>query len=534
MSPSRRSFVKTASAAVLAAGYRGTTGGAIDLHPQAGDPLIKDLAARALEAAKTAGASYADVRFTRTRTEQLGSFGTGQYQFMTDDEQGAIGVRALTDGAWGFAGSPLWTVDEAARLGRDAASQAKYNARGRRRKIDLGNPPPVATGEWTMPIKRDPFTVPLSEKLEVIWALGEAATRLDAGADISTYIILHHRRQEKTFSSTDGSFITQTRYVSHPFVQIFASDNRGNGQVRNFDSLQPSGSGWEAMTVDSLAEGLPGAVEEAVRKIDAERVTPDRYDVVFDALAMAQLVAMTIGVAAELDRVLGYEANAGGTSYLAPVDEVLGKLALGPRFLNVSANRSHPGALATVKWDDEGVVPTSYPVIKDGVLVNYHTNRELAHAQSTMSNGNASSDNAGGFTLLQTPNIEMLPGTDDTTLDDLVAGLDHGLVVLGGAPSVGSHGAVSLDRQQLNGEFFGGTVYEVRKGKRTGYIRNAECLFRSPDLWKSLKAIGGRRSQIWTASTISKGQPSQQLSFGSAAVPALFTKVAVTDVTRRV
>jgi TldD protein len=389
------------------------------------------------------------------------------------------------------------------------------------------------TGTWATPIKRDPFTVTLAEKIEVMFSLNEVPGRLDSRADASAFMVLFHRKQEKTFASTDGSFITQTRYVSHPHMQVFASDIRGNGAARTFDMLQPSAVGWEKMTDASLADAIPAAVEEAVRKLDAERVTPDRYDVVLDALAMAQLVAMTIGVAAELDRVMGYEANAGGTSYLAPPDEMLGKFAVAPRMLNVTANRTQPGAIGTVKWDDEGVVPSSYPIIKDGVLANYHTNREMAAVQGTKSTGSAASDNAGQFTILQPPNIEMLPGDQDLTLDDLVAQLDHGLVVLGGAPSPGSHGIVSLDRQQLNGEMTGGTVYEVRKGKRTGYIRNAELLFRSPDLWKTLKAIGGKRSQVWTASTIGKGQPNQQLTFGSAGVPAMFTKAAVTDVTRR-
>jgi len=537
MPQSRRSFLKSLSAAALAAGYPATTRAdpqfSVDRYAHAGDPLFKDLAARALDAAKAAGASYADVRFTRTRTEVISSFGTGSYQVQTDDEHGAVGVRALTDGAWGFASSPLWTPDEAARLGRDAASQAKYNARGHKRKVSLGNAPPAVTGEWTTPIKTDPFNISLAEKLEVMWALNEIAERLDEPATIGSYMILHHRRQEKTFASTDGSFITQTLFVSHPHLLVFAQDNRGIGQSRTLDAMQPAQVGWERMAGPSYGDAIPDAVDEAVRALDAERVTPDRYDIVLDALAMAQLVAMTIAVPAELDRVLGYEANAGGTSYLAPPEEMLGKFALGPRFLNVAANRSRAGVIGTVKWDDEGVVPTSYPVIKDGVLVSYHTNRELAAAQGTPSTGNAASDNASQFTLLQPPNIEMLPGTSDVSLNDLVSQLDHGLVILGGAPGPGSHGIVSVDRQQLNGEIGGGMVYEVKKGKRVGYLRNVECLFRSPDLWKSLKAIGGQRSQVWTASTIGKGQPNQNLTFGSAGVPALFTKVAVTDITRR-
>src|SRR5690606_30459856 len=129
-------------------------------------------------------------------------------------------------------------------------------------------------------------------------------------------------------------------------------------------------------------------VEEALLMVEAERILPDRYDIVMDARIMTQLVGLTVGTAAELDRVLGYEANAGGTSYLAPPKEQLGNFELGPDFLNISANRSREGALATVKWDDEGVEPETYDLIRDGVLVDYHTTRELAGELSDWYNAN--------------------------------------------------------------------------------------------------------------------------------------------------
>ena len=80
----------------------------------------------------------------------------------------------------------------------------------------------------------------------------------------------------------------------------------------------------------------------------------------------------------------------------------------------------------------------------------------------------------------------------------------------------------------------GQTVYRVRKGKRTSYLKNAECLFRAPDLWKNLKAIGGKGSVVQSAATVWKGQPSQRLFFGIAAVPTLFANVAVGDIARQI
>jgi len=187
-----------------------------------------------------------------------------------------------------------------------------------------------------------------------------------------------------------------------------------------------------------------------------------------------------------------------------------------------------------VKWDDEGVVPEEYDIIKDGVLVDYHTTRELSgelsdwyrkNGKPVRSHGASNSDDALGVAMLHPPNVEMLPGPDSKSLDDIIAGLENGLVICGGA--------ITVDRQQLNGEINGEMVYEVKKGKRTKFVHSAEGLFRAPELWKSLKAIGGQGTQVWSGTTLRKGQPSQVCQFGVGAVPARFDKVAVTDRMRK-
>jgi TldD protein len=495
---------------------------ALDRYPRAGDPALKDLAAKALDAAKAAGATYADVRFTLTRSEELQVGRPGAWYLLNNNEHGAAGVRALADGAWGFAASNVWSADEAARLGREATVQAKTNARGRRRRVEIGDPPPLATGEWKTSIRRDPFLIPLNEKLDVLWALAEVASRMDVNVSVSSGTILRQRRQEKTFSSTDGSFLVQTLYFIDPEFSISATAANRSARLR-YNRLQPAAAGWELVADQTLVRDIPPVVEEVIRMLDAEPVDPDRYDIVCDGYTTANLVGYTIGVAAELDRVLGYEANAVGTSYLAPPTDMLGKYTLGPSWLNVSANRSRSGGLATVKWDDEGFVPDDYRVITDGVLVDYHTTRELATALGAQrkSHGCAGSENALSITTLQTPNIEMHPGPAETSFDELISGLEKGLVIVGGR--------VTIDRQQLNGEINAQEVYEVRNGKRTRYIRNSELLFRAPELWKGLQAIGGPKSQVFTGVDVDKGQPNQNLNFGVGAVPARFHRVSVTD-----
>jgi TldD protein len=549
MSHSRREFLKAASAAAvsLAAGQvpwpavfpgerpRGVLPGH-DAYPHAGESDLRELAARALDAARAAGATYADVRFSLSRVEAIQFFGPTSYVVFQDAEHAGVGVRCLVDGAWGFASSTLWSADEVARLAREAAAQGHANARGRRRRIELDPPPVPAAGEWRTPIARDPFDVALREKVEVAGAFIEHVSRYNIGARNATVgaaMITIWERKETTFASTDGAFVSQTTYSARPSFSVAVRTPKGRAG-RSSDLLQPTAGGFEVVSEARLVDEIPRLVEDALLMVGAERITPDRYDVVVDARLMTQLIGLTIGTAAELDRVLGYEANGVGTSYLAPPAEMLGKFQLGPELLNVRANRSQPGGLATVRWDDEGVEPEEYDVIRGGVLVDYHTTRELAgelsewhgaQGRPARSHGCASSEDALGVTMLQPPNLEMLPGSDAATLDDLASTLKKGLVICAGR--------VTVDRQQLNGEINPEMVYEVRDGKRTKFLHSAEALFRAPELWKSLKAIGGAGTQRWSGVEVRKGQPLQVCRFGVGAVPGLFEKVAVTDRMRK-
>src|SRR4051812_7129881 len=79
--------------------------------PLSAEPNIKDLAAIALDAAKSAGAGYADVRFVRNRNQNV-STREQRVQGVSDNETYGFGIRALVDGSWGFAASRDLTKEE--------------------------------------------------------------------------------------------------------------------------------------------------------------------------------------------------------------------------------------------------------------------------------------------------------------------------------------------------------------------------------------------------------------------------------------
>ena len=500
---------------------------AVDMTPRAGDPLLRDLAMRALDAAKSAGAMYADVRMTVTRS-QIFYYANPPI----DSENIAVGVRALVNGAWGFVASPDWTPDVMARLGRVAAEQAKGNAWSGRPGVELGDRPPVATGEWRMPIRRDPFAVAIEEKLDYIRS-AEAYARTLRNGNASS--IIAFERQERTFASTDGSFFSQTVYNSlgNPsFFAVSVSDpvtRRSGGRGAQF--VSPTGAGYEIFSDAKLLEQIPHLYDQAREMLTATQLeSPSRFDVVFDGYAMANIVDSSIGAALEIDRALGFEANAGGTSYLAPVEKIVGSLVTPPS-VTVTANRSSPTGAASVKWDDDGVPTTDFTLVKNGVAVDYASSREHAttlapwyrsQGRPVASNGCATSESAMTVPIVHLPNLELHPGAGDKSFLDLVAEVEDGIAFLGGRALV--------DQQQLNGEGLGEMAYRIKKGKLVGTLSGVAYLFRSPELWKDLVSLGGASTSVTRGVGDEKGQPLQRTVHSVTSVAAHFKNVRVIDV----
>ena len=86
----------------------------------------------------------------------------------------------------------------------------------------------------------------------------------------------------------------------------------------------------------------------------------------------------SIGHPTELDRAMGYEANFAGTSFVTPPEKTLGQLRYGPPMMNIQGDRSQAGGLSTIGYDDDGVRPEDFLIIKDGILNDYQTTREQA------------------------------------------------------------------------------------------------------------------------------------------------------------
>jgi TldD protein len=297
-----------------------------------------------------------------------------------------------------------------------------------------------------------------------------------------------------------------------------------------------TGRGWEIFAAAHLVDQIPQMVEdaEADARLPVKPVEVGQYDVVCDGATVARLVDATFGRATEVDRALGYEANASGTSYLGPDPmDWLGTAVASP-LIHITANRSVAGGIATVKWDDEGVLPTDFPLVTAGQLVDYQTTRDQAphlrawyaqHQQSVVSHGCAASDDARVVPLSMIPNVALTPSPSGPTLDALIAGMPKGMAML--------ESLADTDFQAKNGTLSRGRVYEIHNGKKVARIANAAVLFSSSELWKHVTTVGGPSSVAHVAQGEAKGQPLQTTMHTVSGVALALKQQAFIDMTRK-
>ncbi len=478
---------------------------------------LADLADIALTAAKHAGANYADIRLGETMREYSFARDSRLENFDERLTQG-FGVRVLLDGAWGFYGAQRLDVDTL----RAGVVRALDNARAMRpiqkQPIALERLP-AHEAEWIMPMTTDPFAIDARRKADLLLAI--CASAHDNGADFCT-ASLSMAREERFFANSFGARIMQTRTRVAPSFTAVAID-RAAGHVATRDCLTPArGAGWEYLESAGLIAEAAQAGAQARAKLAAKPVTPGDYDLVIDPTNLWLTIHETVGHSTELDRVLGWEANFAGTSFVKP--HMLNTLRFGSDLMTIVADRSQAGGLSTIGYDDDGAPAESaeFPIVEKGVFRNFQMALGQAHLIGLpASNGCAYADSPTAFPIQRMPNISLKPNPQNCTLDDLFSGVENGIYIVGA-------GSWSIDQQRDNFQFGGQLFYEIKNGKRGELLRDAAYQGRTTQFWSALDGLGDATTyQLDGTFTCGKAEPVQLAPVSHGAPPARFRDICV-------
>ena len=506
--------------------------GALALPPSIAPPLPaplrgwieakrEELAAVALEAARSAGASYADVRISRHRYQTIRTR-EARVEGTSDRETYGFGVRVLADGVWGFAASRVVTEEEVVRVARQAVDQAKRNATIPHAPVRLAPVDAYPDASWETPHEIDPFAVPIDDKIEMLLGLNDVA--MSAGASFASSGI-DFQKQERYFASTEGTDVDQT-FLRVMLPWSVTKVDRQAGNFADWTDIQTNaGAGWEFIESIDFEERVRRATERTEEKLTAPSIDePTRMDVVLLPSHLWLTIHESVGHPTELDRALGYEANYAGTSFCTP--DGLNTLQYASEIVSFEAEKQEPGALATVGWDDDGVPADRWFLVKDGVFVDYQTTRDQVHwiAEETgveRSHGCSYGEEWNLIQFQRMPNINLPPDPDGGTLEDLIAGVDDGILV-------DTRGSYSIDQQRYNFQFAGQGTWRIRNGRKAEMMRDVAYQGNTLEFWRSCSALGGPDTyETYGSYHDGKGQPGQSNAVSHGCPPAVFRDVAV-------
>ena len=166
-----------------------------------------DFGTNALGTAQLRGASYADVRVMHLRQRDL-TTKNGKVGTLAQSESIGIGIRALANGAWGFASTDRLTSEGVAACAAQAVSIAKASALAKRTEVVMA-PEEAYVDSWQSPFRKDPFEIPLETQINLLLAADEEMHRVK-GVTL-TETDMQFRKIDSWFASSIGSRIHQRK-----------------------------------------------------------------------------------------------------------------------------------------------------------------------------------------------------------------------------------------------------------------------------------------------------------------------------------
>ena len=540
MATSRRTFIKAAAASGLVLASSDLIGELLAQSPgRAMQSRFKGLSDIALDECRKAGCSYYDIRFTRTLAMPgvaatagapgagvgrggrggvgggggrgggggfgggFGGRGGGGQAGPPNDPDGTpraagFGVRVIHGGVWGFASSPIVTEDEIRRIARLAIDVARASAIAKKFDVRLA-PVPAYQVYWRTETSMDPLTMSQADKQSALQSVVDLAMKssgvvaADASAAFNT--------EWKYLATSEGSYIEQDLLSTSANFSV--TSRRGDVTATRSLGIPGGMGGWELVEAQRMRGSVDQVVEEAHELAAATPITPGTRDLILTPSHMELTIHEIIAHATELDRIVGYEANYAGTSFVKVPD--IGRLKYGSRLLNVTGDKVKPGGRATVGYDDDGVKTSVFPMIRDGILVGVSSNRETAHyIGDKESRGCTQASSWRDYPFLRMPNVHIDAGpAGSPTPEEMIADTKDGVLIDGS-------GSFSIDQQRYNGQFGGQAFWEIKNGKKTRAVTNVTYNAITTDFFANLDAVSGEASwQQFGVGGDAKGQPTQ-------------------------
>ncbi len=393
---------------------------------------MESIVERALDAAKRAGASQADVLLVQSEDREVRVRGT-EIEFVKQAKERGLGIRTLVEGRGGLQTAIVSTSDLAPdaidRMAGEAVALARATA-----------PDPTAG------IPADGFATDLPDL--ALFDPGDRNVSLEARIDDARRAEAAAREVDPRIDNSEGSqassgFASITYGNSHGFMSSYDSASHGlfsEPLARDGDSMQRDYWMTAARSLSGLEDAASvgrRAAQRVLRRLGAKRIPTCEVPVLFDGITAPSLIG-------QLTSCLSGYAIYRESSFLK---DRLGE-SIASDLVTIIDDGRLPGALGSKPFDGEGQPTRRNLLVTSGRLESWLLDHYSGRKLGLPSTGSASRGSGSG-PHVGTTNLWLEPG--EGSLDELISEIDRGLLVteligMGFNPTTGdySRGAVGL------------------------------------------------------------------------------------------
>ncbi|MEJ5292889.1 MAG: TldD/PmbA family protein [Candidatus Methanosuratincola sp.] len=437
------------------------------------------------------GAGYAEVRSQRNSGMEV-VLKNGAAEPPEYVEAHGIAVRAIVDGALGFASTNILTREGMIEAGSRAVRSAKAMA-GSCKKVVLSSEKPARAG-WKADHRVLPTSVDPGEVIDLLKAVDASIVGVKGVEFPNRLLVFGGSVEEKEYVNSEGTELRSLVPRVAGYFIITAYEG-GKGSLQRIVQLGESG-GWEragAIAPERVAREEAEAMARMLK--EGKALAPGKYDIVVGGEVTGIISHEACGHPQEADRIMGREAAQAGESYLKP--RMLGR-KIGSDVVNISDDPTLPTSYGFYLYDDEGVPARRKALIREGRVNEFLHSRETAHDFGMSSNAAMRASSYAREPIVRMSNTFMEPG--DHTLEEMIEGVERGVYIK-------SFQEWNIDDIRWNNRYVGLEAYMIEGGEVRDPVRAPVIEATTEVIFSSIDAVG--RDLIFRAATCGKGQPEQ-------------------------
>ncbi len=456
---------------------------------------------------------FGDVRFTSSDSQSIYFVRKDLKHISKSTDAEALGIRVLVDGCWGFAGTDVLDHSKIDSLITLAISNAKHSAKFRHTPVSFKAIKPT-TGSYIFTPKEDPFAMEDEEKIAFFKNI---ADKLNTNVKIvQSTVAADFYRQYKIYANTEGTFVDSLVYDTMPSMSVVAVDDKGM-QMRTWPGhMSTRRGGFEVVREAKLEENIDRIVKEVIDLLDAPTIEEEKADLIIGGGHLALQLHESVGHATEADRIYGMEISYAGKTFIKP--SMLGNFKYGSDVVNIYSDSTDPRGIGYHLVDDEGVPGRRVDIIKNGILMDQQTSREIAPQLGVEASSNMMASFADDFPLVRMTNFCLAPGNAGS-LEDLIKNTEKGYLV-------DFTKTWSIDDNRNNFQFTTEIGYKIVDGEIVGIVKEPTYFGITPEFWASCDAVCSESEwNFHGTSYCGKGEPGQAMHLSHGVAPARFKNI---------